>query len=356
MLTEVTPGSGQLGVSWTPVPGATGYVVRTGDNPFGPFSNAVALSGPFATVTSVALSNGTPKHVVVLANSSSGTSAPSVPLSGTPLGGSLDDPAPAFISGNQAVEFSWPAIPGATSYQIARRGEATPWAPLITLTSVRYTDFNVENGESWRYMVRAIGATGPGLWSSVSVAQNVRSTLPMAPSGVTVRPALSGLFVEWLPVAGATTYAVLWASQPDGPFSLRCTTNDEWETRCRIFGSVGQPAFVAVRATNSQGPGVASVVRTATPSATLPSNPTASVTSPGPAGSLRVAWSAVSGATTYRVYRRLMNGAPAQVQQTSSLFFVDSGLTSGQSYVYYVEAESAAGRGAWSSPATATAP
>ena len=111
-----------------------------------------------------------------------------------------------------------------------------------------------------------------------------------------------------------------------------------------------------VRASNAQGAGVTSAVRTATPSATLPSTPNVSVTSPGPAGSLRVAWGTVSGATTYRVYRRLVNGAPAQVQQTSALVFVDSGLTSGQTYVYYVEAESPAGRSAWSSPDSATAP
>lgn len=356
VITEVTAGAGRLSVSWTPVPGAPTYTVRTSDNPVGPFSTYTTLFDPFATVTSLFLGNGTPHYIVVLAASSSGTSAPSLPQSGTPTAGALAPPAPVFINGNQAVELSWPAVPGATSYQIARRSPSTEWAPLATLTSPRHLDFNVENGESWLYLVRAVGASGPGVWSSPSAEQDVLSTLPMAPGGVSVRPALAGLFVEWQPVAGATTYSVLSADQPDGPFSTDCTNFQEWETRCRISATAGQPSFVVVRATNSQGPGVTSVVRTATPSTTLPGVPSVTVTSPGPAGSLRLTWSAVSGATTYRVYRRLVNGAPAQVQQTSALVFVDSGLTSGQAYVYYVEAENAAGRGAWSVPDTATAP
>lgn len=356
VLTEVTPGAGRLSVSWTPVPGATSYFIRTGDNPIGPFSVYTSLSEPFATVASLTLTNGTPQYVVVLASSSSGTSAPSLPLSGTPTAGALAAPAPVFVNGNQAVELSWAAVPGATSYQVARRSASSAWTPLATLTSLRHLDLNVENGESWLYLVRAVGVSGPGVWSAPSAEQDVLSTLPMAPGGVTARPALSGLFVEWQPVAGATTYAVLSADQSDGPFGTVCITTGEWETRCRISGTIGQPTFVVVRATNVVDMGVTSVVRTATPSATLPAIPSVSVTSPGPAGSLRVAWGAVGGATTYRVYRRLVNGAPAQVQQTSSLVFVDSGLTTGQSYVYYVEAENAAGRGAWSAPDLATAP
>jgi hypothetical protein len=222
VITEVTPGAGRLSVSWTPVPGATSYSIRTSDDAFGPFSVSTTVFEPFATVTSVTLTNGTPQYVVVLAGSSSGTSAPSLPLSGTPTAGALAPPAPVFIDGNQAVEVSWPAVPGATSYQLARRSASTAWAPLATLTSTRYLDFNVENGESWHYLVRAVGVSGPGVWSSPSAEQDVSSTLPMAPSGVSVRPALAGLFAEWQPVAGATMYAVLSADQRDGPFGTAC--------------------------------------------------------------------------------------------------------------------------------------
>lgn len=356
-LLEVVGGAARLTAWWSPVAGSSQYRLRTADAATGPWTSSTNTFEPFrSTVTVNGVTNGQPVYVTVEASSASGTSAPSEPMAATPNAAALVTPIPTYINGNQAVQLWWPAVPGAVGYQVLRRSRSSPWATLTSLTSLRYTDFNVENGETWVYQVRAMGPTEPGTWSGESGDQVVLATVPQQPAPPSVRPANGGFFVEWSPVALATGYIVYFASQVDGLFtSTLCSTTGQFETRCRGSGST--PVFVVVRASSAAGPSVTSTpVLSGAPNAGLPTQTSVTVTAPGGAGTLRVAWSAVGGTPTFHVYRRLPNGVPTEVNTTTSLAFVDTGLTSGQQYIYYVEAENGVGRGAWSTPDSATAP
>jgi fibronectin type 3 domain-containing protein len=355
VLLEVVPGDAQLWVRWAPVPGASSYRVYTAQAVEGPFTQGATVQGTLQTTATVTGTNGVPVWVAVDATSASGISARSSTLMATPFAAALDAPSVTPINGNQAVQLSWTAVPGATSYQVLRRPEDGEWAVAASLTARRYTDFDVENGERWQYEVRAVGASGPGVASAPTLMQDVLATIPAAPPGLSVRPAANGLFAEWAPVPLATGYTVWFGPTPDGPFSGACTVLGQWETRCHLTTSVA--AWIGVSANSTAGPSVMSPLRTASPNGALPPQSSVTVSVPGPAGSLRVTWTAVSGATGYRVYRRPANGAAAQVHQSATTTpFVDMGLTSGQTYVYYVEAENAAGRGAWSAPDSEVAP
>jgi hypothetical protein len=90
--------------------------------------------------------------------------------------------------------------------------------------------------------------------------------------------------------------------------------------------------------------------------ATLPTTPAPSAVALATPGSVRVSWAAVPTATSYKVYRRLSTGAPALLPLATTSPFDDTGLTSGATYVYYVQAVNGVGPGAWSSPDTVVAP
>lgn len=355
-MVEVLPGSGRLWAWWRPVPGATTYRVRTSTNPDGPWVVGVTSSAPLQTTAIVSsLTNGTPSYVTVEAVSASGTSARSVPVATTPAASALAAPTLLAAAGHQAVQLSWTTVPNATSYQVLRRLDTGAWTLAASLTNRRFTDLDVENGETWTYQVRGVGPSGPGIASPVSNDQEVLATLPTVPPNLSVRAALSSLFAEWSPVGLATGYTVLTSPEADGAYQVACTVTGQWETRCRLPTTT--PLFVVVRANGAAGSGVTSEPRSAAPNAMLPGQPVVTVTAPGPAGSLQVSWNSVTTATTYRVFRRPLAGAPAQVHQSATVTpFVDMGLTSGQTYVYYVEAENTVGRGAWSAPDSAIAP
>lgn len=355
-LLSIAPGNTLATLEWVPVIGASGYNFSVADTVDGPFAEQTSQTGTYRSTATLANQlNGETRWWVVRATGPNGVSAgaPSQPLSVTPNTMVLGRPTLSITNGNQAVQLSWPTIAGATGYQLQRRSDDSPWQPLVALSTRRYVDRNVENGERWYYQVRAMSPTETGIWSAESAVQDVLATIPIEPPGFTVRPSQNGAFVEWTPSPGATGYAVFSDSVADGAFNTNhCNPSDLWETRCRI--TLSSAAWVVVRAS---APGVVSITTqplSVAPNPTLPGLTSVSATAMG-TGALRVSWNAVSGATGYRVYRRVVNGAPVEVTQTTMTSFTNSGLTSGQQYIFYVEAENAVGRGAWSSGTTALA-
>ena len=118
----------------------------------------------------------------------------------------------------------------------------------------------------------------------------------------------------------------------------------------------GTPAWVLVFANNAIGTGVPSAEIPALGDPALPAATSAYVAAGTGAGTGRLTWYSVSGATSYRVYRRLDTSGYAKVADVSTLQWDDSGLVSGTVYTYSVEPVNPAGPGAWSTPASFTAP
>lgn len=354
-LLEVAPDDSGAWVWWTPVPGVSQYQVFTAPAPEGPYALGLTVNSPRDTTGRLSsLTNGTPVWVAVTSLSSGFSSARSNELTVRPSATALVAPTVSAINGNQAVQLSWPAVTGAISYQVLRRQDEGAWTVAASVTSRRFTDLDVENGERWQYQVRAVDAvrTGPG---TATALQDVLATIPTAPTGVTVRAANAGLFVEWPPVALATGYTVSLSAEADGTRNTVCSFTSQWETRC--FATTTAARFVFVQATAGASSSVTSTPIAGTPNPALPSRGAVLTVTPGAVGSLQVSWANQAGATSYRVFRRPSNGAATQVHQSMTTTpFVDTGLTSGQTYVYYVEVENSVGRGAWSDPRSATAP
>lgn len=94
--------------------------------------------------------------------------------------------------------------------------------------------------------------------------------------------------------------------------------------------------------------------RVVTPPA-LPAAPTGLAVGSATSSSLTASWNTVSGATEYRLQRRLTSGATwSDVVTTASLSYVDSGLSASTGYTYRVAAINAAGQGAYSSEVAGT--
>ncbi len=73
--------------------------------------------------------------------------------------------------------------------------------------------------------------------------------------------------------------------------------------------------------------------------------------------SIRLNWTAVSGASAYTVHRRAPDGSSyAIVGKVTSPSFADSGLTAGTTYTYYVRAENAQGESGQSSAEVSVSP
>ncbi len=307
-----TPGDGQVQLSWLPPARATGYEV---------FRDGALVATPVdPSFIDTGLVDGTAYRYTVVATNGASPSPASPAVTAVPVAPAPAAPAGVVASpGNGSVTLSWTPVEGATSYQVLRNG-AVVGAP----TAASYTDTGMTNGTSYSYTVRAYRLNSAASAPSIAVwVTPVAPPLP-APTGLAATPGDGQVGLTWSAVTGATSYRVY----RNGGLVGSPTATAYTDTGLANGTSYGY-TVVAVSAA-SVSPASAAV--TATPAAAAPGAPTGLS---GQAGdtTATLSWTAVSGATSYRVYR----GGVLRTAVTATAW-TDTGLTNGTAYGYYVTA------------------
>jgi cellulose 1,4-beta-cellobiosidase len=155
-----TPGNARVTLAWNASSTATAYRVK----------RATVSGGPYTTITTVAalsyantgLTNGTTYYYVVSAINSSGESANSTEVSGTP---SLSiPPAPTGLvatPGNGQVSLTWSASSGAINYRVKRSTvSGGPYTAVVTTSATSYTNAGLTNGVTYYFVVSALNTAG----------------------------------------------------------------------------------------------------------------------------------------------------------------------------------------------------
>jgi fibronectin type 3 domain-containing protein len=156
---QSSPASGEVSLSWNPVPGATQYKVKRGLTPEGPFV-AIAQPGEPA-YTDTGLINGTTYHYVVSALNIHGECLDSFPTLATPVGVPTTPSGLRATAGNAKIDLAWNGVPYATRYRVMR--SATTGGPYLLVASPRdpvYSDTPLTNGLPQYYVVSAVNAGG----------------------------------------------------------------------------------------------------------------------------------------------------------------------------------------------------
>lgn len=263
------------------------------------------------------------------------------------------------VAGRGAVSVNWSAVPGATSYQVARYSARTKkWQLLSRGTrSDSYTDARPVANQTNYYSVRAVNRAGQGEWGDpAGIEIGGKATIPAVPSGVT---ASAGTFkskveVQWPAVPGATIYYLFRydydSEEWEGPQQTNRTKfvdDDESVLQGDYF------AYIVV-ASNSAGNSDYSepALGRANPNATragmvLP--PPSGVKSQMNAsnGTITISWDRVKGASEYYIFRKKEKQDDYQfVQQVaarSTRFSEKLPGKPGELYFYVVRTKSALG-------------
>ena len=340
-------------VTWGGVTGATGYEVLRAE---GGGTPTVVGSSATTSFNDTTASASTVYQYSVRSTGPAGVAASAASASNA---GHLKMAAPTGVTATDGtvaggVTVTWTASPGATDYQVFRAvGTATPTQLGTSAGATTFTDGTAVVGTLYSYRVKSVGSPA-GNVSDLSAADSGYRTL-VAPGGVS---ASDGTFtnrvtVTWSQLPGSTGYKVLRGTSADALAQVGTTSGIAATT----YNDTGAPSGVtlhyAVRAVTAAGDGPSSATDTGYRGIVAPANVQAS---DGTSTSqVNVTWSAVAGATGYRVFRAVGSGTPVEVgtvEGGSTLSFADAYSDAGTSpqygqvYNYTVRALSAAGPGA----------
>jgi len=272
-------------------------------------------------------------------------------------------PAPAGVAaypGNNAVLLSWPAVPGATSYNILR--STTSGSGYTSLTAnvtgpvcgsgpanSTYTDASAANGSTYFYVVQSVnpvGASGNSTQGATSPSSGSATTAPSTPTGFTATAGNTSVALAWTASSGASYYTVGRSVFTGGPYTTLSNTITG-ANYTDTYPANGTPYYYVVSATNAVGTSANSTEATATPLPTAPSAIPGNLTVTPGAAQNTLNWSAVPGAIGYVIARGTNPGGPfTLLASVTTLTYTNTALSNNTAYYYTVTAMNAAGASA----------
>ena len=267
--------------------------------------------------------------------------------------------APRVTIGNSSAsgkpQLTWAAVNGATKYEIYRSTQqGTGYSLLGTTTSTSYVNTGAAAGITYYYKVCAVNSAGTSAYSNI-VSGRAKAAIPAAPRVTIGNSSASGKpQLTWAAVDGAAKYEIYRSTQQSTGFTLLGTTTST--NYVNTGAAVGKTYYYKVRALNVDGAaGAYSSTVSGAAKAVAPAAPTVTMTY-SDSGKPKLTWSAVSGATSYRVYRSESRGTGySLLGTTTSTSYVNTGAAVGKTYYYRVKAVNSAGTSAYSNIVSGTA-
>ena len=264
--------------------------------------------------------------------------------------------APVVKIGHSATSgkpmLTWNAVSGATSYKVYRAtSQNGTYSLLGSVTTTTYVNTGAKDGVTYYYKVTAVNDSGESAYSNIVSGQNKAVTpKPSAPVVKIGNSATSGKpMLTWNAVSGATSYKVYRATSQNGTYSLLGSVTTT--TYVNTGAKDGVTYYYKVTAVNDSGESAYSNIVSGQNKAVTPkpSAPVVKIGHSATSGKPMLTWNAVSGATSYKVYRATsQNGTYSLLGTVTTTSYINTGAKDGVTYYYKVKAVNSAGESAYS--------
>ena len=270
----------------------------------------------------------------------------------SPVSFAVAPDAPRVVTQSDSeIEIAWNAVSGATHYKLYRSatsgGLFAPIGGEISVTRYRDNDFP---GDAFYYY--QLEACSGSECSGRSPAVGSVPATPSTPTAATQSD--SAISIRWSEAAGATHYKLYRSETSDGSFDQIGGDIAATDYVDDSGLTANTPYYYQLESCNDNGCSGRSPEVSATTAPEMPSAPTASAQSES---AISISWSAVAGATHYKLYRSATSeGLFDQIGgDIAATDYVDnSGLAANTSYDYQLESCNDNGCSSRSSAVSAT--
>ena len=239
---------------------------------------------------------------------------------------------------NMESGFDYLYIYNAAGEQVGKYTGTSLAGKTITVTgpSVKIKLVSDDSGNEWGFKVTGITVT--------SSAAPIAPVVKIGNSASSGKPQLT-----WRAVYGATSYRIYRSTSRGSGYSLLGTTTATSYTNAGA--KAGTTYYYRVKACNDAGLSpysnvVSGQVKSVTPK---PSAPVVKIGNSSTSGKPMLTWNAVSGATSYKVYRATsQNGTYSLLGTVTATSYTNTGAKAGTTYWYKVKAVNSAGESAYS--------
>ena len=220
---SATGGTKQITVSWPTVMGATSYNLYWSDVSGVTTGTGTKITGATSPAVINGLADDTTYYVIVTAVSGGGEGAASVqvaaatlPAAPPPTTAPAAPTSASAVGGNEQVTVSWPAVAGATSYNLywsTATGVTTSSTKIAGVTSP-YVHTGRTASTQYFYIVTAVNGAGESAASPEATATTDAPVVavPAAPTGVAAAGGNQQVSVSWNAVSGASSYNLYWST------------------------------------------------------------------------------------------------------------------------------------------------
>jgi fibronectin type 3 domain-containing protein len=322
--------SDSITFSWEAAAEAMGYFVYRSTSSDGVYTKITTSAVTTTSYTNIGLSAGTTYYYKVSTVNNDRESEKSAYVFALTTPSAPADVG-AVTASSSSIKVSWTMTTSAESYRIYRSETASgTYSQVGTSTTTSYTDTALQVNSSYYYKISALNSNGESAQSAyVSGTTTLSAPTDLSVSGQTV----SSLTINWSSVSGASSYKIYRSAAFDGTYSQIGTSVAASYTDTGL--SAGTSYYYKVSAVDNGVESAQSVSVSA--GTTTPSAPTDLSVSGQTVSSLRINWSSVSGASSYKIYRSAtFDGTYSQIGTSATASYTDTGLSAGTSYYYKV--------------------
>lgn len=249
----------------------------------------------------------------------------------------LDTPRLTSVKSSAAgMTVSWKAVENAAKYRVyVKGGSATSWKALADTTKTSYTFANAVYGTRYTFTVRAINSKGK--IDSDFIRNGISGSHAFAPTAK-VTATNGKIAVTWDAVAKAAKYRVYVKG---GKYTSYTKLTDTTKTAYNFTAGVAGTAYrfsVRCLGSDSKFSSDASPAVSATFIKTLATPTGFKAVATNKQGAVNVSWSAVKGATKYRVFykRTGVDTSWQRLADVSTNSYTHTGCANNTEYTYTV--------------------